>query len=90
MKKLLSLSLVLMLVLSLGVTALATEKPVVNLWTTGSQNVADLFNALIAEYNALPEAKTEVKLQFLLSGTGDEGMLSRVLQKEIRPACTQS
>ena len=78
MKKLLSLSLVLMLVLSLGVTALATEKPVVNLWTTGSQNVADLFNALIAEYNALPEAKTEVKLQFLLSGTGDEGMLSRV------------
>lgn len=78
MKKILTLVLALALVLSLGAPALATEKPVVNLWTTGSQNVADLFNALIAEYNALPEAKTEVKLQFLLSGTGDEGMLSRV------------
>lgn len=78
MKKILSLVLALALALSLGAAALAEDKPVINLWTTGSQNVADLFNALIAEYNALPEAKTEVKLQFLLSGTGDEGMLSRV------------
>ncbi len=78
MKKILTLVLALALVLSLGAPALATEKPVVNLWTTGSQNVADLFNALITEYNALPDAKTEVRLQFLLSGTGDEGMLSRV------------
>ncbi|NLG56903.1 MAG: extracellular solute-binding protein [Clostridiales bacterium] len=78
MKKILTLMLALALVLSLSAPALATEKPVINLWTTGSQNVADLFNALIAEYNALPEAKTEVKLQFLLSGTGDETMLSRI------------
>lgn len=78
MKKIVTLALALALVLSLGAPALAMEKPVVNLWTTGSQNVADLFNALITEYNALPEAKTEVRLQFLLSGTGDETMLSRV------------
>lgn len=78
MKKLMSLALVLVLMLSLSAAALATEKPVINLWSSGSQNVADLFNALIAEYNALPESKTEVKLQFLLSGTGDESMRSRV------------
>lgn len=78
MKKLFALTLALLLALSFGGGALAAEKPVVTIWTSGSQNVADLFNALIAEYNALPEAKTEVKLQFLLSGTGDEGLLSRI------------
>lgn len=78
MKKILTLILALALLLSVGSAALAAEKPVINLWTTGSQNVADLFNALIAEYNALPEATAEVKLQFLLSGTGDEGLTSRI------------
>ncbi|MHC1787579.1 MAG: extracellular solute-binding protein [Christensenellales bacterium] len=78
MKKLSALLLILVMVLGLFGAAQAQGKPVVNLWTGGSQNVSDLFTQLIATYNALPEAKTEVKLQFLLSGTGDESLTSRV------------
>ncbi|NLC32141.1 MAG: extracellular solute-binding protein [Clostridiales bacterium] len=78
MKKLISMLLVLAMVFALSSLAVAAEKPVVNFWTTGSQNVADLFSELIAAYNAREDATAEVKLQFLLSGTGDEGMTSRV------------
>ena len=78
MKKTLALMLVLAVVLSFGSMAAAQEKPVINFWTGGSQNVSDLFNELINTYNAREDAKTEVKLQFLLSGTGDEGLTSRV------------
>lgn len=78
MKKLLSLVLVLGLLISLSTAVLAEDKPIVNLWNTGSQNVADLFTALVAEYNALPDSKAEVKMQFILSGTGEEGVRSRV------------
>lgn len=78
MKKLFALLLVLSMVFALTGMALAQEKPVVNFWTGGSQNVSDLFTELISTYNARADAKTEVKLQFLLSGTGDEGLTSRV------------
>ncbi len=78
MKKLFALVLVLTMILSLSSVAAAQSKPVVNFWTGGSQNVSDLFTALIDTYNAREDAKTEVKLQFLLSGTGDEGLTSRV------------
>ena len=78
MKKLFTLLLVLTMVLGLSSVAVAQSKPVVNFWTGGSQNVSDLFTALISAYNAREDAKTEVKLQFLLSGTGDESLTSRV------------
>ena len=78
MKKFVSLLLTLAMVFTLSSLAMATEKPVINFWTTGSQNVADLFNELISTYNAREDATSEVKLQFLLSGTGDEGLTSRV------------
>ena len=78
MKKFVSLLLTLAMVFTLSSLAMATEKPVINFWTTGSQNVADLFNELISTYNAREDATAEVKLQFLLSGTGDEGLTSRV------------
>jgi putative spermidine/putrescine transport system substrate-binding protein len=78
MKKLFALLLVLTMVLGVSSLAVAQSKPVVNLWTGGSQNVSDLFTQLISTYNARADAKTEVKLQFLLSGTGDESLASRV------------
>ena len=78
MKKLVSMILVLAMVFALSSLAVAAEKPVVNFWTTGSQNVADLFAELIAAYNAREDATAEIKLNFLLSGTGDEGLTSRV------------
>ena len=78
MKKLFSLLLVLTMALSLIGAAAAQSKPVVNFWTGGSQNVSDLFTELINTYNAREDAKVEVKLQFLLSGTGDESLASRV------------
>ena len=78
MKKLVSLLLTLTMVFALSSLALAADKPVVNFWTTGSQNVADLFAELISAYNAHEDATAEIKLQFLLSGTGDEGLTSRV------------
>lgn len=56
----------------------ATEKPTVTLWTTGSQNLSDLFNLAVAEYNALPDAKCQVELQFLMSGSGDTFLYDRL------------
>lgn len=54
------------------------DKPKVTLWTTGSQNLSDLFTAAIAEYNARPESKATVELQFLMSGTGDTFLYDRL------------
>ncbi len=54
------------------------EKPKITLWATGSQNVSDLFTAAIATYNAKPDAKAVVELQFLLSGTGDTQLYDRL------------
>ncbi|MFA6841373.1 MAG: extracellular solute-binding protein [Sphaerochaetaceae bacterium] len=87
MKKVLALVLVLGMVLALlpaagGKESAATEnasgKPTVTVWTDGSQNVSDLFTALIEAYNARPESTSNVKLQFILSGTGDEGFNARI------------
>ncbi len=78
MRKLFALLLALLMALALSSTAVAQDKPVINFWTGGSQNVSDLFTELINTYNARGDAKTEIKLQFLLSGTGDEGLTSRV------------
>ena len=77
-KRMLSWLLVLMMALSLAGVASAEAKPTINLWTTGSQNVSDVFNACIAAYNALPEAKAKVELQFILSGAGDTALYDRL------------
>ncbi len=54
------------------------EKPKITLWSTGSQNVSDLFTAIVAAYNARPESTATVELQFLLSGTGDTQLYDRL------------
>lgn len=54
------------------------EKPTVTLWTTGSQNLSDLFTKAIEEYNSLPDAKCKMELQFLMSGTGDTVLYDRL------------
>ena len=58
--------------------AAADGKPTVTLWTTGSQNLSDLFNKAIEIYNARPDAKARVELQFLMSGTGDATLADRI------------
>lgn len=50
------------------------KKTVVNLWATGSDNVRSIFETLTNEFNTNSEYadKYEVKLQFMLSGTGTQ------------------
>lgn len=59
-------------------SATPAELPTVYFWTTGSQNVSDVFTSLIKAYNAKADRKCNVELQFILSGTGDESLSSRV------------
>lgn len=54
------------------------ELPKVNFWTTGSQNVCDVFTSVIQAYNAKADRKCNVELQFILSGSGDETLYSRL------------
>lgn len=77
MKTKFAVLLVLAFVLIVSPVA-AADKPTVTLWTTGSQNVSDLFTDLIASYNARPESTSVVELQFILSGTGEESLSSRI------------
>ncbi|HOG60062.1 MAG TPA: extracellular solute-binding protein [Flexilinea sp.] len=77
MKTKLTLLLVLIFVVAVSPVA-AADKPTVTLWSTGSQNVSDLFNNLIEAYNARPESTSVVKLQFILSGTGEDTLSSRI------------
>ena len=58
-------------------SAKPAELPTITLWSSGSQNVADTFNELMAMYNAKPDRKANVELQFVLSGSGDTGMSTR-------------
>ena len=67
MRKLLSLVLALTLALSFAGVAVAEEKPTITIWTTGSQNLSDLFTELCEVYNAQPDAQYTAKLQFILS-----------------------
>ena len=53
-------------------------KPKVTLWTTGSDNVRQLFEKLVADYNARPESTSVVELQFLMSGAGDQRLADRL------------
>ena len=49
MKKFLSLLMAALMILGCASFALADEKPTVTIWTSGSQNVGDLFTALCDE-----------------------------------------
>ena len=96
MKKMSSLVLALLMILSLSAcgekkeTAAETpadstapaaaeskDLPTINFWTTGSQNVSDVFTEVIAAYNAKEDRACNVELQFILSGTGDASLGSR-------------
>lgn len=54
------------------------EKPKVTLWTTGSDNLRVLFEKAIEVYNSKPESTSTVELQFIMSGTGDQGLSDRL------------
>jgi len=80
MKKLLSLAMALLMIVTLtacGGTA-TTSRPKVTLWATGSQNVEDAFTAALNVYNAKEDRKADVELQFILSGTGDQSLSARL------------
>ena len=88
MKKMISLVLALLMILSLSAcgekketdaetpadstapaAAESKDLPTINFWTTGSQNVSDVFTEVIAAYNAKEDRACNVELQFILSGT---------------------
>ena len=75
MKKVLCLALALVMVLCC--TALA-EPETFTLWTTGSQNFGDLFTILTDNFNASQD-KYYIEYQHIMSGTGDEGLVDRVV-----------
>ena len=56
------------------------DNKVVNLWATGSDNVRQIFEALAADFNTASEyaGKYEVKLNFMLTGTGTQTLVDMV------------
>ncbi len=79
MKKALLFVLAIAAVLSVCSTVLAADLPTINFWTTGSQNVQDVFAEVIKAYNAKEDRAANVELQFILSGTGETSMRSRYI-----------
>ncbi len=78
MKKILALVLTVMLLATCASFAMAEGKQTVTVWSTGSQNVSDLFTALCDAYNAKEDSNYTATLQFIASGTGDEALNSRM------------
>ena len=58
----------------------AGGKKTVNLWASGSENVRDIFETLTKDFNENSEyaGRYEVKLNFLLSGTGTQSMTDMI------------
>ena len=84
MRKIIALTLALLLTVLMvcgcnkaGSTS-SKEKPKVTLWTTGSDNLRVLFETAIEAYNKKPESTSVVELQFIMSGSGDQGLSSRM------------
>lgn len=83
---------ILLLIIAFAITALAgcaanpttpasnqsADKPKITLWTTGSQNLSDLFTKAIEVYNSRPESTSVVELQFIMSGSGDTSLSARM------------
>ena len=82
MKKLLSALLAVMLMVSLVACGTGdsgkVDLPTIYFWSTGSQNVSDAFTKVFAAYNAKADRKANVELQFVLSGSGDATLDSRL------------
>ena len=89
MKKLFALILTLAMVLSLAACGKKEEAPAqsggepevikeVNLWATGSDNVREIFETLTENFNASQDTY-EVKLNFMLSGTGTQTMVDMIV-----------
>lgn len=55
----------------------AEGRPIICLWAEGSQEEEAALSQLAAGYNALPDRKATVQLQFIRSGTFDPGIVSR-------------
>ncbi len=55
-------------------------KSTVTLWATGSDNVRSIFEKLTEDFNTNSEYKDQyqVELQFMLSGTGAQGLADMV------------
>lgn len=79
MKKALLFVLAAVMVLTICTTVFADDLPTINFWTTGSQNVQDVFAEVIKAYNAKEDRAANVELQFILSGTGETSMRSRYI-----------
>ena len=79
MKKALLFVLAIVTVLSVCSTVLADDLPTIYFWTTGSQNVEDVFAQVIAAYNEKEDRLANVEMQFILSGTGDTNVRSRYI-----------
>lgn len=86
-RKIFYVSLILSIALSLPLFATgqkekgsagSAEKPRVTLWASGSDNVRQLFEKLVADYNARPESTSVIEMQFLMSGSGDQRMSDRL------------
>ena len=87
MKKVFALILALAMVLSLAACGKKEEAPAqsgteviktVNLWATGSDNVREIFETLTENFNASQDTY-EVKLNFMLSGTGTQTMVDMIV-----------
>ena len=79
MKKALLFVLAIVTVLSVCTAVFADDLPTVKFWTTGSQNVQDVFTEVVNAYNAKEDRLGNLDLQFILSGTGDTNVRSRYI-----------
>lgn len=61
------------------VTTEKKELPDVTVWASGSQNVSDCMTKLIDTYNTKEDRTANISMQFLMSGSGDEGLAARVI-----------
>ncbi len=80
MKKFLALILALCMLFALAACGGSGDKDTaaggktkVTLWATGSDNVRQIFETLVADFNSTNE-QYEVELQFMLSGTGTQSL----------------
>ena len=86
MKRILATALAVMMAMSLAACGQKSEQSAnsgsdtksttIHLWATGSDNVRQVYEALSADFNGNAEANQgyQVELNFLLSGTGGQGM----------------
>lgn len=64
-----------------GTTESADGKETITLWASGSQNVGDIYETLVEEFNTNSEYadKYQVDFQFMLSGTGTQSLTDMLI-----------